>query len=64
MEQLHAYLRTHKAIALAQAIGISPSYLSDIKKGNRVPSLKVAFAIEDATKGAVPARSWVSETDG
>lgn len=53
-----------KANALAQAVGISPSYLSDIKKGNRVPSLRVAFAIEDATQGAVPARSWVGEPDG
>lgn len=61
MEQLHAYLKTHKANALAEAIGISPSYLSDIKKGNRVPSLRVAFAIEDATQGAVPARSWVQQ---
>ena len=59
MEQLRTYLKKHKANALAEAIGISPSYLSDIKKGNRVPSLRVAFAIEDATEGAVPARSWV-----
>ena len=61
MKQLHAYLKTHKANALAEAIGISPSYLSDIKKGNRVPSLRVAFAIEDATSGAVPARSWLTQ---
>ena len=64
MEQLRIYLKKHKANALAEAIGISPSYLSDIKKGNRVPSLRVAFAIEDATQGAVPARSWVGEPDG
>ena len=61
MEQLHAYLKTHKANALAEAVGISPSYLSDIKKGNRVPSLRVAFAMEEATQGAVPARSWVQQ---
>jgi DNA-binding transcriptional regulator YdaS (Cro superfamily) len=60
MEHLKAYLKTHKAKALAEAIGVSPSYLSDMKKGNRVPSLRVAFAIEDATQGAVPARGWVS----
>ncbi len=64
MEPLRTYLKTHKAIALAQAVGISQSYLSDIKNGNRVPSLRVAFAIEDATQGAVPARSWVGEPDG
>ena len=61
MEQLRTYLKKHKANVLAEAIGISPSSLSDIKKGNRVPSLRVAFAIEDATEGAVPARSWVMQ---
>jgi transcriptional regulator with XRE-family HTH domain len=61
MEHLQEYLKTHKGSALAQAVGISASYLSDIKKGNRVPSLRVAFAIEDATNGDVPARSWVQE---
>jgi transcriptional regulator with XRE-family HTH domain len=60
MEHLHNYLKKHKANALAQEVGISQSYLSDIKKGNRVPSLRVAFAIEDATQGFVPARSWVA----
>jgi transcriptional regulator with XRE-family HTH domain len=61
MEHLKAYLKTHKATALAQAVGISSSYLSDIKKGYRAPSLRVAFAIEDATEGAVPARSWLKQ---
>ena len=61
MEHLQTYLKTHKATALAQAVGISPSYLSDMKKGNRVPSLRVAVAIEDATDGAVPVRSWVKQ---
>lgn len=60
MEHLKTYLKTHKAKALAQVVGISPSYLSDMKKGNRVPSLRIAFAIEDATQGAVPARGWVA----
>ena len=61
MEHLKEYLKTHKGSALAQAVGISASYLSDIKKGNRVPSLRVAFAIERATEGKVPARAWVEE---
>jgi transcriptional regulator with XRE-family HTH domain len=61
MENLQTYLKTHKANALAQAVGISQSYLSDIKKGYRVPSLRVAIAIEDATDGAVPARSLVKQ---
>ena len=61
MEHLQEYLETHKGSALARAVGISASYLSDIKKGNRVPSLRVAFAIERATNGAVPAKSWVKD---
>lgn len=61
MKHLQKYLKTHKATALAEAVGISPSYLSDMKKGNRVPSLRVAFAIEEATDGAVPARSWLKQ---
>jgi len=61
MEHLQTYLKTHKAKPLAEAVGISQSYLSDMKKGNRTPSLRVALAIEDATNGAVPARSWVTQ---
>jgi transcriptional regulator with XRE-family HTH domain len=59
MEQLQKYLQTNKAADLARAVGISASYMADIKKGYRAPSIRVAFAIEDATQGAVPARSWV-----
>jgi hypothetical protein len=61
MEHLQTYLKTHKAKPLAEAVGISQSYLSDMKKGNRSPSLRVAVAIEDATDGAVPARSWLKQ---
>jgi transcriptional regulator with XRE-family HTH domain len=61
MEHLQTYLKTHKAKPLAEAVGISQSYLSDMKKGNRSPSLRVAVAIEDATEGAVPVRAWVSK---
>jgi transcriptional regulator with XRE-family HTH domain len=61
MEHLQTYLKTHKAKPLAEAVGISQSYLSDMKKGYRSPSLRVAVAIEDATEGAVPARAWVSK---
>jgi transcriptional regulator with XRE-family HTH domain len=60
MEHLQTYLKTHKAKPLAEAVGISQSYLSDIKKGYRSPSLRVAVAIEDATQGAVPVRAWVA----
>jgi transcriptional regulator with XRE-family HTH domain len=63
MEQLSQYLKTRKAKELAEQIGISASFLSDMKKGNRTPGLKVAFALEDATGGAVTARSWLTPSD-
>jgi transcriptional regulator with XRE-family HTH domain len=44
---------------LARQIGVSEAYISDLRKGKRSPSLAVAFAIEDATGGAVTARSWL-----
>jgi hypothetical protein len=51
MEHLKAYLKTHKATALAQAVGISSSYLSDIKKGYRAPSLGSRLPSRTQQKG-------------
>jgi DNA-binding transcriptional regulator YdaS (Cro superfamily) len=59
MEKLKEYLAKHKASYLAAQIGRSPSFVSDLRSGHRKPSLQVAFAIEDATGGAVPARAWL-----
>lgn len=47
--------------AFARKIGISRSYLSEIASGKKRPSLALAFKIESATEGAIPASSWVSE---
>lgn len=41
---------------LAQAVGLSPSQLHDIKSGRRRAPLAVALKIEDATLGAVSVR--------
>lgn len=43
----------------AAAVGISRGYMSQLVGGSKTPSLDVAFAIERATGGAVPASSWV-----
>lgn len=64
-----ANLRSHldgtgeKQGDFAKCIGISPAYLSQILAGSRTPSLEIAIAIEDATRGAVPARSWVKKQE-
>ena len=39
-----------------RVVGISHSYLSNIKNGRQEPSLSTALDIEDATKGKVKAR--------
>lgn len=45
--------------AWAARLGVSKSYLSDLLGGKRRPSLDLAFRIERATGGAVPAAVWV-----
>jgi len=43
----------------AAVFGVSRSYLSQMAAGLKAPSLDLAFRIERATGGAVPAASWV-----
>jgi transcriptional regulator with XRE-family HTH domain len=61
MDQLQRYLNTggNSARQLAILVGVSPAFISMLRHGQKTPSLAVAFAIEDATGGAVPARSWL-----
>jgi len=61
MTRLLTYLtetRTKQA-ALAETLGVSRGYLSELAGGTKKPSLDLAFAIERATGGAVPASVWV-----
>ena len=61
MEQLSTYLRESSTtkLALAASVGIAKSTMTELSQGKYPPSLAVAFAIEDATGGAVPARGWL-----
>lgn len=43
----------------AAMIGVDQSVVSRLVRGVVRPSLKLAFQIEGATGGSVPARSWV-----
>jgi hypothetical protein len=44
---------------IAERLGMSRSYLDQLCAGIRRPNLELAFKIEDMSKGAVPARSWL-----
>ena len=59
-DRLNTYLRESGTtkLALATAVGIAKSTMTELSQGKYPPSLAVAFAIEDATGGAVPARGW------
>lgn len=63
MTPLHTYLKAHGMTggAFAALVGLHPVALSRIRRGHQQPTLAVAFAIEAATGGAVPARSWLAE---
>lgn len=50
-----------KQRAVAQKLNISTSTLNDIIKKGQVPSLKVAYAIEVYTKGAITVYDWMDE---
>lgn len=45
--------------AMAALVGVSQPYIWRIRRGERRPSILVAFRIEEATKGAVKAASFV-----
>lgn len=65
MEHLAHYLADNGIAqrSFAVRVGCSPSYLSDILSGRRLPGLGLAARIERATGGAVKAVSWVPEED-
>lgn len=47
----------------AARVGSHQSIISRVINGRLRPTLEMAFAIETATNGAVPARYWVAEGD-
>jgi DNA-binding transcriptional regulator YdaS (Cro superfamily) len=63
MDRFNKYLESQgrgSMSALADEVGCRHSHLSALKRNAfRRPSLELAFAIEDATSGEVPARSWL-----
>lgn len=67
MDILQTYLSESglRQADLAQMVGVRQTTISRLARGILTPSLDLAFAIERATKGAVPAAAWVSaQTQG
>lgn len=66
MEKLRAYLegkdpetgKARRQSALAEAVGMSKPYLSQILAGARRPSYDMMCKIRDATGGEVPLEAW------
>jgi DNA-binding XRE family transcriptional regulator len=50
-----------KQSAVALKLGISPSSLHDILKQNQMPSLKIAYEIEQYTRGEVTVYDWIDQ---
>lgn len=46
----------------ARAVGVSASYMNEIVKGGKCPSLSVAAKIEAHTKGKVPMSALLSKS--
>jgi transcriptional regulator with XRE-family HTH domain len=62
MEQLQAWLLSSgtRQSALAARLEITRGYMSELVAGRKLPSLQLAFRLEDETAGAVPARCWTA----
>lgn len=50
-------------VALASLLSVSQAHVSDLAGGRKRPSLALAALIEGATRGAVPALSWLRDED-
>jgi predicted GIY-YIG superfamily endonuclease len=57
---LDRFLRSYKVKAknLAEVVGVSCPYITDLRYGRRRPSHDVALRIEEATQGAVAREIW------
>jgi transcriptional regulator with XRE-family HTH domain len=49
---------------VANALGISRSYFSELESGVKTPGLALAVEIERLTEGAVPVASWLEPSSG
>jgi len=61
MEKLTEYLERRKHKDFAAAIGVSPSYLSQLLSGLKRPSNRLMWKIEKASSGYVDLYAWGSK---
>lgn len=63
MHTLSDYLRENRIrqCDFAAELGVTQATVSRIVRRVKLPSLELAFAIQRATKGAVPVSSWDPE---
>jgi len=61
MQALRTYLDGRSKAEFAEAIGTSPSYLSQILSGHRRPGFDLIVRIDQASGGAVPPESWFAQ---
>jgi transcriptional regulator with XRE-family HTH domain len=52
-----------KQRSVADKLGISTSTLHDILRKNQLPSLKIAYEIEQYTRGAITMYDWFDKTE-
>jgi transposase len=52
-----------KQRGVAQKLGISTSTMHDILRKGQMPSLKLAYDIENYTKGAVTVYDWIDQME-
>lgn len=45
---------------MGKDLGVSKAFISQLLRGHKTPSLKMAFAIEDYTNGRVKARDFLA----
>jgi DNA-binding transcriptional regulator YdaS (Cro superfamily) len=66
MTQLDTYLRSSAvtAKALADTVGVSAPYITDLRYARRKPSSEIAAKIAAATENAVPVDCWTKPQRG
>jgi transcriptional regulator with XRE-family HTH domain len=60
MQQIKSFLKSSgiKQAELADELGISRGYMSELANGDKSPGRELAVKIERVTRGAVPVASW------
>lgn len=60
MQQIKSFLQSSgiKQAELADELGISRGYMSELASGDKSPGRELAVKIERITGGAVPVASW------